>query len=92
MIWIDYAGEYRRLLEDLLDDTPELKEIIEYRVSLFQNNFEDTRLENHTLRGKMEGQWAFSITNDVRIVYRWKGKSRVQFLAIGGHEKVYRKG
>ncbi len=37
----------------------------------------------------MKGKWAFSITDDIRIVYEWKTKNVVRFLAIGGHEKVY---
>jgi len=37
----------------------------------------------------MKGKFAFSITDDIRIVYEWLGKSTVRFLAIGEHEKVY---
>lgn len=37
----------------------------------------------------MEGQWAFSIDNDIRVVYQWLGKSAVRFLAIGSHLQVY---
>ena len=37
----------------------------------------------------MKGKFAFSITNDIRIIYEWLGKNTVRFLAIGGHKKVY---
>ena len=62
---------------------------MEQRVQWFRKNPNDTRLDNHDLKKKMKGQWAFSITSDVRIVYEWMGKNWVRFLAIGGHIKVY---
>jgi len=39
----------------------------------------------------MKGKWAFSVTDDIRIVYEWLGKTTVRFLAIGRHSKVYKK-
>jgi mRNA-degrading endonuclease YafQ of YafQ-DinJ toxin-antitoxin module len=39
----------------------------------------------------MKGKWAFSITDDIRIIYEWKDKNVVRFLAIGTHPEVYRK-
>jgi mRNA-degrading endonuclease YafQ of YafQ-DinJ toxin-antitoxin module len=59
-------------------------------VSWFRKNPGDTRLDNHDLKKKMFGQRAFSITDDIRIVYKWLGKNEVRFLAIGGHSKVYK--
>jgi mRNA-degrading endonuclease YafQ of YafQ-DinJ toxin-antitoxin module len=52
-------------------------------------NPDDTRLDRHPLTKKMGGKWAFSITDDIRIVYEWLGKNTVRFLAIGKHRKVY---
>lgn len=60
-------------------------------IELFKKNPDDTRLDNHPLIKRMEGKWAFSITDDVRIVYKWLSKTTVKFLAIGGHGKVYRR-
>ncbi len=56
---------------------------------LTQKNPNDTRLDNHQLTKRMEGKWAFSITDDIRIVYEWLGKNTARFLAIGGHSKIY---
>lgn len=90
MVKIDFASSFNADYKTLIQESEELKELILYRIHLFHNNPDDTRLENHALQKRMEGKWAFSITSDIRIVYRWRGKSRVQFLAIGGHDKVYK--
>lgn len=50
---------------------------------------EDTRLGNHALHRRMTGEFAFSITNDIRIVYEKVGVNWVKFLNIGNHKEVY---
>ena len=82
--------KYYRNLKELLKESPELEEEIERCIRWFSKNPNDTRLANHALRKRMQNRWAFSITGDLRIVYRWIGKNEVRFLAIGGHKKVYR--
>ena len=62
---------------------------MDLRILQFKNNPRDTRLFDHDLRKRMNGQKAFSIDNDVRIVYRQKKKNLVQFMDLGGHEEVY---
>lgn len=77
------------MLEELLTEDPNLLSQISQLIKLFKKNPRDTRLRNHKLSGKMAGQFAFSITDDIRIIYKITGKNTVRFLAIGPHEKVY---
>lgn len=74
----------------MLREQKELEEEISRRIQWFSKNPSDTRLDNHDLKKKMLGQWAFSITGDIRIVYKWIGKNEVRLLTIGGHPEVYR--
>ncbi|OGG14145.1 hypothetical protein A2773_05340 [Candidatus Gottesmanbacteria bacterium RIFCSPHIGHO2_01_FULL_39_10] len=90
MIKLYQKGEFESMYKELIDKSPELKKIITEKVKLFQKNPEDTRLDNHPLTKTMEEKWAFSVTDDIRIVYEWLGESTVRFLAIGGHGKVYK--
>ena len=90
MIKVQRNPEYIQDLKELLLEQPDLMDEIDSRVQWFRKNAEDTRLKNHDLHKKMLGKFAFSITNDVRIVYKWLGKNEVRFLAIGGHPKVYK--
>lgn len=88
---IDLTGNYDRMYRFLVQENSEVKKIVIERVRWFRKNPNDSRLRNHALTRRMTGRWAFSITNDIRIVYRWVGKFTVRFLAIGPHKQVYRK-
>lgn len=90
MVRIEYHTDYFKDLTELLQKDPQIKEAVSQRFHWFVNNPDDGRLKNHLLRRKMRGKWAFSITDGIRVIYRWKGKNIAQILAIGGHEKVYR--
>lgn len=89
MVRIIFFGSFLKMYNHLLKELPELEDLVNNRRKIFANNPKDTRLKNHKLSGKMKGQFAFSITGDIRIVYEVIGKNTVRFLAIGPHEKVY---
>ena len=75
--------------QELQKDNPGIKKVVDQRVIWFRRKPNDTRLDNHTLTKKMTGKWAFSITDDIRIVYEWLSNSTVRFQEIGPHDKVY---
>lgn len=58
------------------------------RYKLFLQNRSDPRLKDHPLKGPMQGLRAFSITGDIRAIYRVQNKT-VEFLDIGTHAQVY---
>lgn len=90
MISIKKVDRFDKMLFDLCKDDSELDELVNQKIIWFANNPEDTRIDNHKLKKKMKGKWAFSITDDIRIVYVWLGKKKVRFLAIGSHKTVYK--
>jgi addiction module RelE/StbE family toxin len=89
MLKIKFSGKFAKMYDELLKDEPELEDLVDELRAVFVKNPKDTRLRNHSLSGKMAGQFAFSINDDIRIVYEVIGKNTVRFLAIGPHEKVY---
>lgn len=91
MIKVERTGKFNQLLDKIRFENLELELEVIKRIYWFRSNPDDTRLDNHALTKRMEGQWAFSITDDIRIVYEWLGKTTVRFLAVGGHKKAYRK-
>ncbi len=91
MIKIRLGPTYEQPYKDLVQDDQEFKDHVVELVGLFRKNPNDTRLDNHALTKKMQGKWAFSITDDIRIVYEWLGKTTVRFWDIGPHIKVYPK-
>ncbi|MBI2039622.1 type II toxin-antitoxin system mRNA interferase toxin, RelE/StbE family [Candidatus Microgenomates bacterium] len=91
MVKIERTGKFNQLLDEIHYEDSALKAEIDKRIRWFRKNSQDTRLDNHPLTGRMKGKWAFSITDDIRIVYEWLGKTTVRFLGIGGHRKVYKR-
>ncbi len=89
MVKIDFTGRFNLMYSSVLEKNSELGDEVFKRMNWFRRRPDDQRLDNHALRKRMKGKWAFSITDDVRIVYEWKTKNTVRFLAIGRHEKVY---
>lgn len=90
MLRVKKSGDFEDMLREL-DKNPEIYKSVRDRIKIFRKNPKDTRLSNHALTKRMKGKFAFSITEDIRIVYEWLGKNSVRFLAIGGHPKVYQR-
>lgn len=90
MVTIKYSGRYYSMLRSLIQKDEKITIIVESKILLFQKNPQDSRLQNHALTRRMRGKYAFRITDDIRIVYKWIGKQSVALLAIGSHKDVYR--
>ena len=60
------------------------------RYILFLSDPQHILLKNHALTGDMKGLRAFSITGDIRVIYRLLDKKIIEFLDIGTHAQVYR--
>lgn len=78
----DFNKDYARLKKATQERYKENYEI-------FVNDPSDRRLKNHPLSGKMAGRWSFSVTGDVRVVYRFLMPDVIILLRIGSHNQVY---
>lgn len=48
----------------------------------------DPLLRTHKLKGDLSDYWAFSVDDDLRVLFRWDGD--VAFLVnLGSHDEVY---
>jgi mRNA interferase YafQ len=48
----------------------------------------DPVLRTHRLKGELADYWAFTVDDDLRVVFRWDGD--VAFLVnLGSHDEVY---
>jgi len=88
---IAVTGDFDRMYRALVAGNDSLKTQVADRITLFKKNPNDTRLSNHRLRRRLRDKWAFSVTDDIRIVYIKAGKQSIRFLAIGIHATVYKK-
>jgi mRNA-degrading endonuclease YafQ of YafQ-DinJ toxin-antitoxin module len=48
----------------------------------------DPLLRTHKLKGELRGYWAFSVDDDLKVVFRWSGDEAF-LLNLGSHDEVY---
>jgi mRNA-degrading endonuclease YafQ of YafQ-DinJ toxin-antitoxin module len=49
---------------------------------------QDPLLHTHKLKGELADYWAFTVDEDLRVLFRWDGE--VAFLVnLGTHDEVY---
>ncbi len=55
----------------------------------FARDPQDPLLRTHKLRGELSDYWAFSVDDDLRMLFRWDDE--VAFLVhLGSHDEIYR--
>ena len=60
----------------------------EQRLRLFMRGVRGFPVDDHALKGSMNGLRAFSVSGDIRVVYR-ETDEYYEFLDIGSHNQVY---
>jgi mRNA-degrading endonuclease YafQ of YafQ-DinJ toxin-antitoxin module len=49
---------------------------------------QDPVLRIHKLRGELDPYWAFSVDDDLRVLFRWEGDEAF-LVHLGSHDEVY---
>ncbi len=45
-------------------------------------------LHTHKLKGELAAYWAFTVDDDLRVLFRWDGDEAI-LLNLGSHDEVY---
>jgi mRNA-degrading endonuclease YafQ of YafQ-DinJ toxin-antitoxin module len=54
----------------------------------FASDATDPLLRVHKLKGELRGYWAFSVDEDLRVLFRWDGDTAF-LVNLGSHDEVY---
>lgn len=49
---------------------------------------QDSLLRTHKLKGELDAYWAFSVDDDLRVLFRWEGNEAF-LVNLGSHNEVY---
>lgn len=49
---------------------------------------QDPLLRTHKLKGDLADYWAFSVDDDLRVVFRWEGEEAF-LVIVGSHDEVH---
>ena len=89
MIKVTWEQGFKRIYKKKIKNNQELKKRFWDVMELFSKNPFSPRLRTHKLTGRLEGLWAFSITYDCRVIFKFLDDDRVLLIDVGGHEEVY---
>ena len=87
---IRYHARFLKHYRQRILRSASLRQKLEEKVELFSDDPNNEVLQDHPLKGRQLGLRAFSITGDMRVVYRWLRRDLVQFLDVGSHNQVYK--
>jgi addiction module RelE/StbE family toxin len=82
---IRYTRQFTRLYKQRIAQDEQLNRDFQESVEAFQE--ERSLVADHALTGVMQGQRAFSINEDYRVVYLEREEYYL-FLSVGTHEQV----
>ena len=54
----------------------------------FATDPQDPILRTHKLKGELTDYWAFSVGDDLRVIFRWEG-DKVFLANLGSHDEVH---
>ena len=89
MIKISWDQGFKRVYRKKVKNDDELKSRFWGAVEMFAKDPFQSRLRTHKLTGKLDGLWAFSVSYDCRVIFKFLSKTEILLIDIGGHDEVY---
>ena len=86
---ITYTKHFIKNYRQRIHPNSQLKVRFGKRVNLFTQDRTHPFLRDHKLIGKKQQFRSFSITGDIRIIYREISTEHMLFIDIGSHTQVY---
>ncbi|MEO6350655.1 MAG: type II toxin-antitoxin system mRNA interferase toxin, RelE/StbE family [Candidatus Limnocylindrales bacterium] len=66
---------------------PPRDELLRAALRRFGANPQDPLLRTHKLKGDLADYWAFSVDDDIRVLFRWDGQDFF-LVGLGTHDDV----
>lgn len=85
---IVYHKTFLRHFKKRIASSKKLEKKFYQRLNLLIKNPQHSFLRRHQLKGKKRFYWSFSVTGDVRVIYRIEGR-KLFLYDIGSHAQVY---
>jgi addiction module RelE/StbE family toxin len=89
MIEIVWDEPFLRILKKWKKKHPDLRAKFEDKLALFCSEPFHPSLKTHRLSGDLTGYFAFSITFEYRLVFKFIVENKVLLLDIETHDEVY---
>ncbi len=67
---------------------PPRDELLRAALRRFASDPQDPLLRTHKLKGDLADYWAFSVDDDLRVLFRWDGDACF-LMSVGTHDEIY---
>jgi mRNA-degrading endonuclease YafQ of YafQ-DinJ toxin-antitoxin module len=89
VIKVSWDQGFKRVYRKKVKNDAELKGRFWDAAEMFAQDPFHPRLRTHKLTGRLEGLWAFSVSFDCRVIFKFLSKTEILLIDIGGHDEVY---
>ena len=89
MIEIVWGPKFKRAYKKKVKQYPEITQELSAALKLFVKDPFHPLLKTHKLGGPLEGNYAFSLGYDLRVVFKFLDNEEVLLETIGTHQEVY---
>jgi addiction module RelE/StbE family toxin len=89
VIKVSWDQGFKRAYRKKVKNDAELKDRFWDAMEMFVKDPFHPRLRTHKLTGRLEGLWAFSVSFDCRVIFKFLSKTEILLIDIGGHDEVY---
>ena len=89
MIRVAKSARFQRAYKKMIQGRPALQAKFSEKIRLFIEDPHHPSLDTHSLSGKLDGLWAFSLTFKLRVVFAFNDATSVTLENIGPHDAVY---
>ncbi len=89
MITVEFSRSFLKAYGQRVKKNSKLKLQFQKRLDIFKNNRRHPYLHDHKLTGIKANLRSFSITGDIRAIYRTVSENLIVLIDIGSHNQVY---
>lgn len=81
---------HKNFTKSLARLSPKMRDKVQLAIHKFKDNPHDLLLRNHPLKGSMQGTRAFSVTGNLRVIFKeYEHYTLVLLVDVGTHNQVY---
>ena len=80
---------FEKAYTERIRKNPAIKKLFWEALEIFETDPFHPSLRTHPLTGPLEGQYAFSVDYDCRVVFSFTNENLVTLRDIGSHDEVY---
>ena len=89
MIDLVWGSGFKRVFKKMVKPNPGLREDLFKALKLFQSEPFHPTLKTHKLSGSLTNLYAFSLSYDWRVIFKFTAKDEAFLITMGPHDKVY---